>query len=982
MENEFIIALTEHRIFGYVFLPYWVTKRKDKTFFSVKKRITGEDIHADTAAFSDEQKRIVKKVEEYSDKSIVKIFGKRKSRKEYLSSLKQEEVDMKIRPYIERRIFSCIELLKNSPIKVYHKLLSDNIHENDMIRVQEEPAKTVFNFFRTREGTLYHLSVQQNGKTMTLTGKNGIILTNDPCGLVLNNQLLHFKDIDGKKLQPFFVKENIVIPKSAEKAYFEKFVAKAIQNYTVNYSGFEIKEAEIKPYPALSLENNLEGQPVLTLNFIYGRKKYPAGSKTETLVEFVPDNENFYFKKSGRNYGWEAEMENAVKDVGLVCTKNAYYYPGKLDRTADETENKYQLINWLNENIKIIEKKTITVKQDYFPNQYYLENFDLKINIDDTSDWFDVHAFVKIKGHNIPFYRFRKNIIQKKREFELPNGEIFILPKEWFSTYKEMMLLATKGEEETLRLRKAHFPLFSSFKNKIDNKLLAKYDEFLKQETFSPEKVPDEINANLRTYQHVGFTWMYRMHQNGFGTCLADDMGLGKTLQTIALIQRSLNDVPVKAKETQNLKAPQQLDLFNTPRDENPPVKGTSLIVMPASLVHNWYNEFQKFAPALKIHLHVGPGRELTGDILDKNHVILTTYGIVRNDQDEIARYQFLYLILDESQIIKNPDSKIYKAVNKLNAKHRVVLTGTPIENSLTDLWAQLHFLNPYMLGSFNFFRTEFINPVEREYDEDTQEKLKSIIQPFILRRTKSEVAKELPELSTNTVFCDMTAEQESMYEAEKSRVRNAILDNIEKSGIEKASIQILQGLTHLRQLANHPLLVDPAYQMESGKFNEVTRNFENIVNEDHKVLIFSSFVKHLKVFASYFEENNIGYNMLTGSSRNRKEIISDFQDNVNNRFFLISIKAGGVGLNLTAADYVFILDPWWNPAVENQAINRAHRIGQQKNVFAYKFISSGTIEEKIVKLQQKKSILADKFVNTNNPFKNLSTGDIMDLFE
>ena len=360
--------------------------------------------------------------------------------------------------------------------------------------------------------------------------------------------------------------------------------------------------------------------------------------------------------------------------------------------------------------------------------------------------------------------------------------------------------------------------------------------------------------------------------------------------------------------------------------------------------------------------------------------LIITTYGTIRNDYELLANVCFNYLILDESQNIKNSGSKTYQAVCEIQAKHRLVLTGTPIENSLTDLWSQLNFLNPGLLGSLQFFKKEYIQPIEKMNDEEKQKQLYRMISPFILRRTKEQVAKDLPPLTEHIRFCQMTEEQSKIYEEQKSLIRNSLLENIEKQGIEKTTFLALQGLTRLRQLANHPALYNFP-DADSGKFNEVIQSMENLMAEHHKVLIFSSFVTHLKLFQTEFEKRHWDYCLLTGQTQNREGVIHEFQSNNRKRIFLISLKAGGVGLNLTSADYIFILDPWWNPAAENQAINRAHRIGQDKKVFVYRFITEDTIEEKIQVLKERKTALADQFITTNNPFQSISKEEMVELF-
>jgi len=364
----------------------------------------------------------------------------------------------------------------------------------------------------------------------------------------------------------------------------------------------------------------------------------------------------------------------------------------------------------------------------------------------------------------------------------------------------------------------------------------------------------------------------------------------------------SLLGTPTKKEEST------QFDLFNPAPTQS--YKGkmapTNLIVMPTSLIYNWENEINKFAPSLKIIKHTGAGR--TNDIWEfkQADVVLTTYGVVRNDYDLLKEFPFNYIIIDESQAIKNATSKAYKAVIKLKAENKFALTGTPIENSLTDLWSQMNFINPGLLGNLTYFKNEFVTPIEKNNDEEKSEKLQAIIHPFILRRTKDQVAKDLPQKTEQIRYCQMADEQKKIYEKEKSAVRNAILKSIEGNGKEKTGFMVLQALTKLRQLANHPALI--GFDEESGKFEEVLRVLDNIIAEKHKVLIFSTFTKHLALYENYLNKNKLKYSILTGKTTNRQKVIDEFQNDNSNHIFLISLKAGGVGLNLTAADYVVLV--------------------------------------------------------------------------
>ncbi|MDP4188939.1 MAG: DEAD/DEAH box helicase, partial [Bacteroidota bacterium] len=623
------------------------------------------------------------------------------------------------------------------------------------------------------------------------------------------------------------------------------------------------------------------------------------------------------------------------------------------------------------------------VVQDFFKDKYFIGSLDIDLQIQKKTDWFDIHGTVRFDDFLIPFLKLRKHILNHIREYVLPNGEIAMIPEEWFARYYDIMQFST-ANGETAKLKKHHYGLIYPFLEEVEKK--KDFAEFIglsdKKELTQPE-IPKDLHANLRPYQAEGYTWLSYLQDLNLGGCLADDMGLGKTLQTIALLTAS--KVKKNLRDPQQQQAtPQMSSLFN---DEDTGLSRpgkTSLIVMPLSLICNWENEVGKFAPHLKLYKHTGSSRIQDADKFSYYDIVLTTYGIVRNDLELLKKFNFYYLILDESQAIKNPDSKIYHAISELSAQHRLVLSGTPIENSLSDLWAQMSFLNPGLLGNLKFFRNEFQVPIEKDNNENKQEKLKKLIAPFILRRTKALVEKDLPPLTEKVYYCEMSDEQKSLYETKKSEIRNSLLENLEEGMDNKTRFLVLKGLMQLRLLANHPALTDKQSLSESGKFDEVIRNIGNLISENHKVLVFSQFVKHLNLFRDYFEKQNWRYSYLTGAinGNNRQAIIDSFQGDPDNHLFLISLKAGGYGLNITAADYVFILDPWWNPASENQAISRAYRIGQKNKVMAYKFITKDSIEEKILSLQEKKSNLAEAFVSVNNPLHLFTSDELIGLFE
>ena len=406
-----------------------------------------------------------------------------------------------------------------------------------------------------------------------------------------------------------------------------------------------------------------------------------------------------------------------------------------------------------------------------------------------------------------------------------------------------------------------------------------------------------------------------------------------------------------------------------------------TLLVMPTSLVYNWLGEAQKFTPSLRVLVYTGTYREKDVVQFRDYDLVLTSYGIVRLDVELLRTYRFDYVILDESQAIKNPGSTTSQAVRELHSRHRLILTGTPVENSTMDLWSQMSFINPGLLGTQNFFRKEFLKPIEKHQDEGKTRRLHALIRPFILRRHKAQVATELPAKIENLSYCPMTEEQQQCYEETKSYYRNKILQSLEEHGAASTQFMLLQGLTKLRQIANHPRMAHADYAHESGKLREVLRMIRNVVAEGHKVLVFSQFVKHLDLVRRALDEKHLAYAYLDGNTRDRHREVERFQQDEQLRIFLISLKAGGVGLNLTAADYVFILDPWWNPAVEAQAVDRAHRIGQQRTVFTYKFITKNTVEEKILALQRRKLQLVTELIATDEAIiKTLTKADIEEL--
>ncbi|MFP4023206.1 MAG: DEAD/DEAH box helicase [Thiohalospira sp.] len=979
MKKELVIGVVNHPLFGLIIFPYIAIIRPNHGFYHIEAKISKLNISKYIDSFTEVEKKILDAIDEYSDQNLHKLFSKKRggTTVEFLKRLDKSFSDKYIRPYIEKKMLNAIDLLPKTDLQIFYKEKPKYINSEDKIEVVKNKAQAVFNITRLEHESQYFLTVKQGDEEIHLLNKPAQTLVENPCRIIIANKLYSFDDINAKKLLPFFTKECIHIPKPSEKKWFETFALESIKNFNVKPKGFEINESIQHKDAVLSFEKNLEGNSIFNLYFVYNNEfKFWARKESSATVKFEEKNTNFIFYKINRDEAWENQIIEKLKTLGLKHLGESHF---SIPKEPDESINSLDFVNWLQKNKTKILHHGIDIHQDKMNNTYNFDPITIDSEVAEKTDWFDIHIIVQIGDFSIPFTKFRKNILAGNREYKLPNGEIAILPKEWFSKFNELFQFG-RDDGGRILLDKHHFRILENNVPAKNLSIIEKYKNLITQFNQLQFEIPQHLNAELRPYQKTGFSWMQLLQAHHFGGCLADDMGLGKTIQTLTLLLNAKGKQNSDVENNELKPAFSQLSIFdeiNKKSDTNS--SGTSLIVMPTSLIHNWEEEIKKFTPSLTCFKFTGQNRPKDISIFREFDIVLTTYGIVRNDSDLLVNYNFFYLILDESQYIKNPDSKIYKAVNQLKSKHRLVLTGTPIENSLTDLWAQINFLNKGLLGNLRFFKREFIQPIEKNSDPQKKEKLQQFIQPFILRRTKQQVAKDLPEKFESVVYCDMTEEQELFYEEEKSKIRNSILDHIE-SDENKPVMLAIEGLNKLRQIANHPVLIDPDYKKESGKFEEITRNIENLIAEKHKVLVFSAYVKHLQLFANYLKTSGYDYSMLTGSTKNRQQVISDFQNSENKSVFLIQIKAGGVGLNLTAADYVFIIDPWWNPAVEEQAINRTHRIGQNKNVMVYRFIASETVEEKIQKLKSKKSKLADSFINTEKTDQKMNLDLIMEF--
>jgi superfamily II DNA or RNA helicase len=981
--EKFIVILTESRHLGVLAVPYLANDSEGSPSISLIEKVNTEDPKKHDYSFSPQELMIIESLQKVSDKYLHKIFSKDKTIKLFYDNLDVQKFENLIRPHIEKYMWNCFSLLSEFPqIPIYFKDVKySNLYKTDRIKLITNKVEPVFYFDLSKEGISYTLKIKLPEGDMSVTHKNPMVITQNPCCLLIQNKLFQIEKIDSKKFTPFFTKSEIKIPERSTPTYLETFVLNAIKNNHVIANGFSIIEDQTTPKAILSLEETISNELVLVLKFKYAQKEYLCNSQSKVAVQLEHTKEHYAFIKYKRDLTWEKNIIDFLQEKGLQPQSGAHFTT-KSSTEENGYETSQHIIFWIYTCKSDLNKRNIEIIQDTLENRYYVGMHHCQFTTQKEQDWFDLQMIVRIGDFNIPFIKLRKCIISGKSEYKLPNGEIFIIPKEWFSKYTDILLYAEEKNGK-IRLNKMYY-------NLVEEPSKAQHRQFYEKTLPQSSHVPEALQANLRPYQLQGYRWMNFLNENNFGGILADDMGLGKTLQTITLLLKVYEQnqqLEQTEDNTGNINGKtSEPQLFETSHLEGFNTSGlpSSLVVMPTSLIHNWYNELKKFAPSLKVYIYSGTKRlksKEIGQILRHYHVVLSSYGVLRNDIDYLKNYHFHYFILDESQYIKNPASKIYDAVMEVNCNRKMVLTGTPIENSLSDLWAQMNFVNHGLLGNHSFFKRQFVIPISKQQSEEQEAKLQKLIEPFVLRRTKEKVAKDLPPVTEQIMFCDMTKEQQKVYDSEKSGIRNELLKTFAANGIEKSTFLALQGLTRLRQIANHPKLVHKDFKGESGKFNTIIDNLESIVNEHHKVLVFSSFVQDLELIEHELKKRHIKYSKLTGATTKRESVVDDFEKNTDCRVFLISLKAGGVGLNLISADYVFMLNPWWNPAAESQAINRAHRIGQTKNVFVYRFISIDTIEEKIMKLQEYKSQLADTFINSNNPFKNMNESEIKELF-
>ncbi|MBK6574373.1 MAG: ATP-dependent helicase [Saprospiraceae bacterium] len=831
--------------------------------------------------------------------------------------------------------------------EIKRKVLVENLRLHSHLK----PVEPKLFFKKTADGLDYSLQLDFEGKYINPMDCSIELLSNDPGWILKKNHLYRLEKLNALKLLPFLQKPIIQIPKHLTKTYFEKFIVELIGKVDAEVEGFEvIQEHEIKKAFIQSSYDFIKSVWMIELYFDYGAVVFNyADPRTKRTKLSVDESGEVSVQQKIRSLQSEDAMAKVLVRLGLALESNKRFY---IDGGP------YAVFEWLIRHKAELSKEIEVPFQKVDEMELVLEEAGISLSTEPGKDWFDVKGVISIGEVSIPFSSLIKNIRSGERFYPMKDGRFFLIPEEWFSTYHDLAVYGEDGEDY-VRMPKSHFNRFSETEAERVDVSAVNHVSSNKIQT-----LPAGLQATLRPYQMDGYRWLVEHYEQGLGACLADDMGLGKTLQTLAALFYA-REQSKSIKRTEKIKG-QPRDLFNNFSEAEDDQDFLALIVLPTSLVFNWKNEIKRFCPTLKVLEYIGTDRFQSVKHFSQYDLILTSYGVAIRDYNLLQSIQFDYIVLDESQRIKNRGSKAFKLLFGLHTKNKISLSGTPIENSLSDLWSQMEFINPKILGSYEFFKKRFLKPMKATGNGSSIHELKEIIRPFILRRTKEEVALDLPELTETVYYCDMEDDQRAMYEKEKSAARNLIL-NIDGQSMQQ-KFMLLSSLTKLRQIANHPSLVNSEENFTSGKFQEVTDSILTIVGSGHKIILFSSFTKHLDLFEAWLEESKISFVSLTGETKmeQREKNVKIFQEDESVKIFLISIKAGGTGLNLTAADYIFILDPWWNPFVEKQAIARSHRIGRHKPVQVLRFIVKDSIEQKIQILQEEKKQLSEALIDEN----------------
>lgn len=802
-------------------------------------------------------------------------------------------------------------------------------------------------FRRTEKGIVFQMNIEAAGKRLPLFCASFTNILNEPAWFIINRTLYHAEELKSSLVQTFTRKRYVEIARNYEKEYLRKFIAPIAQKAgsLVEAEGFEYHISQsLTGISLLPLRHLFSGQWGFRVEFRYdGWTCSPVtAEKRKTTLKF-DDQDEPHIIQVRRNIKQENASLQELTILGLQREEDNFW-------VHPEHQGLESLIAWMKEQNLSALAKGISMEPTIGDKKIFIGEYQIRKKVSEENDWFQIKTEIRAGEFTIPFIALGPYLLQRNPYYPLPDGTFFYIPDEWMERYPVLF--------ETGKTANGILKVSSRMKG-----MLAEDDVITgprSQETETVKfNVPKGLEISLRPYQEEGVLWMTHWHNKGSGALLADDMGLGKTLQVITFLLNLKEKREAPSADDQV-----QLTLFEDPLAVQGKIK--ALVIVPASLVYNWQREIARFAPGLKVYIHGGIHRTKNRLPVDAADITITSYHTARHDIDWLEEIWFDCIVLDEAQYIKNPGTQLHETCMRLRSHFRLALTGTPVENSLKDLWSIMQFTDPLVLGNWEKFNRVFADPIHSGTQPERLEDLKSILKPFILRRTRGMVATELPEMIKQVQYVEMTEHQKELYEKERSSARNEILDKLMGAGNQNTT-HVFNALLKLRQIANHPSLAGKE-STESGKYDYVKEEIITLAAGNHKILLFSQFERHLDIYSRFLDDMQMTYGYITGKvgSKQRMQIVQQFENDDNMRVLLMTLRTGGVGLNLVAADYVLMLDPWWNPAAEEQAFARAHRIGQTKNVFVKKYITAGSIEENILRLQEKRSRIAGDILAGN----------------
>ncbi|MEQ9303619.1 MAG: DEAD/DEAH box helicase, partial [Marinoscillum sp.] len=702
---QIVYSLFEHEYLGFLFESFVIQLNEKGNLTYSHQNISSQNAEEFDQGLDDHDYELIRTMDQMQQKAVFQHFHKKKLRMEefFLKVFDKQNGDKilqeEIERYLEKRRAKVLSLISG---KRLFEMGKDGEPAWKEITISNEKASILFHFRRNEDNTHYFPTIKLNGEKLHFYQNDSYLLCKEPAWLVVDDTLFTFeKEVNGKKIKPFFNKKFILIPKNVEETYYKKFVAPLIASFDVYAKGFEIISEALDPTPVLTFSElatasqttgslfaqdngtkaaNEVSKILFELSFKYGTYSYKADKLKKVSVSVEKQADDYVFYRIKRDSSQEKDFIETLSSTGLQL------------KSSRSTLNKTHAISWLNENLAALKAQGFEInQQDESVKKYFLGNTNIDLEISENIDWFDIKAIIRFGDYEVSFKDLRQYILNKQLEFKLPNGEYAVIPDRWVEEYSDLFAFANE-DEDTLTLNKMHVSLVKELKDSNNARvaMTRKLEKLLDFDTIENTDLPSQFKGTLRPYQQAGFNWLHFLNEYGFGGCLADDMGLGKTVQTLTLLQSE--------KEKDN--------------------GSTSLLIMPTSLIYNWEMEAGKFTPDLKILNYTGTNRDKNPEKFSRYDIVITSYGITRIDTDILNQFFFNYIILDESQAIKNPDSIISKSVRKLKSRRKLILTGTPIENSTLDLWSQISFVNPGLLGSQKFFKTEYQIPIEKKRDE------------------------------------------------------------------------------------------------------------------------------------------------------------------------------------------------------------------------------------------------------------------------